>query len=52
MKSKLIALVASVVVAVGMLSPSVVHCKAPSVAELLPADSLGYAELPNMEVLM
>ena len=48
MKSKLIAFIVSVVMMVSV--PIAGRCKAPSVAELIPADSLGYAELPNMEV--
>jgi len=50
MKSKLIAFVVSVVMIASLPSLSGVRCEAPSMAEILPQDSLGYAELPNMEV--
>lgn len=50
MKSKLIAFAVSVVMIASLPSLSGVRCEAPSMAEVLPPDSLGYAELPNMEV--
>ncbi len=50
MKSKLIVFVVSVLIAVSLPGFRVVQCKAPSVAEILPPDSLGYVELPDMGV--
>ncbi len=48
MRRRLMGLIVSVVMAVSL--PLSVRCQAPSLAELLPADSLGYVELPELEV--
>lgn len=48
MRKSLLSLVVTLVMVISL--PVSAMRRAPSVAELLPADSLGYAELPNMEV--
>lgn len=48
MKNKLIAFVVTVVTMITL--PLSVRCAAPSMADILPPDSLGYAELAEMEV--
>jgi len=48
MKKKLIGFI--VMAALALTMPTAAVAKAPSMAELLPADSLGYIELPEMEV--
>jgi len=50
MKRKVVSSLLLVIMAIGLPRLGVVQCAAPPIAELLPADSLAYAELPNMDV--
>jgi len=50
MKKRFLVFIVLLVTAVSLSHLGVVQAEAPSVAEILPPESLGYAELPNMDV--